>query len=192
MQVAPRSSSVFVFADLRRLRTLRVKHSCADAMSSRPRLSPRSCAASLALLSSLLCCCASSSAPARPRIHVYNLPAQWTEPRHVRALGFAGAFTPFTLTPSPQHFGASVLFERLRQSQYYEPDHSKADLFWIHHQVRRAATLPAHTCTGHTWSHCSLLPHASRRHPHVRCRCPFATLAGRLQCMTTSAHSGRT
>lgn len=34
-----------------------------------------------------------------------------------------------------QHFGAAQLTDRLRSSPYYEPDHAKADFFWIPHQM---------------------------------------------------------
>jgi len=47
------------------------------------------------------------------------------------------AAAEFSLQSSPpdsrcstQHFGAAQLTDRLRRSEYFEPDHTKADLFW--------------------------------------------------------------
>jgi len=53
--------------------------------------------------------------PPRPRIHIYDLPPHLTAPCH--------------------HWGCRHLEPRLRASAYYEPDHRKADFFWIPHRM---------------------------------------------------------
>ncbi len=58
---------------------------------------------------------ASASSRVSPRIHIYDLPVHLTEPRY--------------------HFGALRLTDRLRASVYFEPDASKADFFWIPHEM---------------------------------------------------------
>lgn len=153
--------------------------------------------------------CSAEQPPKRPRIYVYDLPLNLTEPRYVRLYvvasePFAGraeltglasatcflsaACAPPRAAKRPQHFGASVLLDRLKRSPYYEADHTKADLFWIPHKAKGAARL-------RKWGGAGALPacaDASRFRAPLFHRCLSSVTRGRRRRTASYGRGGRT
>lgn len=98
----------------------------------------------------------------RPRVHVYDMPNHLAEPcwwwgcrqltKYVKETNVRSPYGP------PHHWFNLVtcvcrpeMHSSLCLTQYYEPDHTKADFFWIPHKVLSSAA-----CSGVTHLSCAL------------------------------------